>query len=414
MQEITSLFDKYEQENFFDEFVYFRMLSELQKNSNDHNFYWRNKGYRDPEDLAEFFKQLLKTYENSDDPRIEEDEFKKIYEYLITWYKILGDNNKAELLEKYSKLAEVKELTVKNKMLGVISFFDPNMKIKVDNFEFKNIDSFNDSLNLVAALSNKNYLSFLKANENTFNELKQYINPHICNIAIIHNKAYDNPVLNSEDDITDDIINRIRSNSLESLTINYEFCLGPKKLSPTRYPEIRGSGYRGMTHYVVNPFYLADFEDYDRYVEYRNGSHRYTKWGNLKKLEFEIILGPNVRSLKGAFSNFPFLESVNIKSTANITDMSEMFQSADYFNQDISNWDTSNVTNMSSMFSGARSFNQPIGNWDTSKVTDMSWMFYNAYSFNQDISNWDLSSLKDSDHMFEDCPCNSNYRPRKR
>lgn len=415
MQEITSLFDKYEQENFFDEFVYFRMLSELQKNSNDHNFYWRNKGYRDPEDLAEFFKQMLKKYENSDDPRIDEDDFKKIYEYLVTWYKILGNNNKAELLEKYSKLAEVKELTVKNKMLGVISFYDPNMKIKVDNFEFKNIDSFNDSLNLVAALSNKNYRSFLKANENTFNELKQYINPHICNIAIIHSKAYDNPVLNSEDDITDDIIRRIRSNSLESLTINYEFCSGNKKLSYIRYPEICFYEYAKVDTYSIDPFRLAN--------NYKSANGKYkdisfgpndTRHQVITRLEFEIILGPNVHSLRNAFSSFYLLEYVNIRSTKNITDMSGMFSSAVSFNQDISNWDTSNVTDMSSMFHEAHSFNQPIGNWDTSKVTNMRGMFGRAYSFNQDISNWDLSSLKDSDYMFTDCPCNSNYRPRKR
>ena len=139
IQEISSLFEKYELENFFDEMVYFRMLCELQKNTNDQNFYWKNKGYSDPADLSEFFKQLLKKYNNSDNPRSEEDEFKKIYEHLVTWYKILGNNNKAELLEKYLKLAEVEKLSILNIMLGLISLYDPNMKIKIDNFEFNNI-----------------------------------------------------------------------------------------------------------------------------------------------------------------------------------------------------------------------------------------------------------------------------------
>lgn len=398
MQEITSLFEKYEQENFFDEFVYFRMLSELQKNSNDHNFYWKNKGYSDPEDLAEFFKQMLKTYGNSVDQRIEEDEFKQVYEYLVTWYRILGCNNKAELLEKYSKLAEVKELTVKNMMLGIISFYDPNMKIKIDNFEFKNIDSLNDSLNLVSALCNKNYISFVKTNEKIFNELKNYIDPHICNIAIIHNKAYDNPVLNSEDDITAELIERIRSNHLESLTINYEFCLGPKKLSPILYPGIRNSDYHGITAYDINPFSLANNPNSGCYKRSWEGYSE--SRGVLTRLEFEIILGPNVHSLKKAFFCNYFLEYVNIKSTANITDMSGMFHHASIFNQDISNWDTSNVTDMSSMFCEAHSFNQPIGNWDTSKVTNMSWMFENASSFNQPIGNWDTSKVKSMDRMF--------------
>ena len=434
-QDVTSLFEKYEQENFFDEFVYFRMLSELQKNSNDHNFYWRNKGYSDPEELADFFKQLLKSYENSDDPRIQEDDFKKIYEYLVNWYKILGNNDKAELLEKYSKKSEVVNLTVKNMMLGIISFYDPNMKIKIDNFEFKNIDSLNDSLNLVSALCNKNYISFVKTNEKIFNELKNYIDPHICNIAIIHNKAYDNPVLNSEDDITAELIERIRSNRLESLTINYEFCLGPKKLSPILYPEIRNSGYHGMTTYDINPFSLANNPKSGCYKSRweSNGESR----GVLTRLEFEIILGPNVHSLKEAFFCNYFLEYVNIKSTANITDMSGMFRSATSFNQPISNWDTSkvtdmsgmfanaksfnqpignwdtsNVTNMDNMFDGASSFNQPIGNWDTSKVKSMIGMFCHARSFNQDISNWDLSCIRELDYyMFYDSICSGNFYP---
>ena len=461
MQEITSLFEKYEQENFFDEFVYFRMLSELQKNSNDHNFYWRNKGYRDPEDLAEFFKQMLKTYENSDDPRIEEDEFKKVYEYLVTWYKILGSDKKAEILEKYSKLAEVKELTVKNKMLGVISFYDPNMKIKLETFEFNNIESLNDSLSLLSQLSPKAFASYFASNKHSLDELNNCIDSRIRDIAIIHNKAYDNPVLNSFEDITAELISRIRNNELNSLTINYEFVFDkevacvPNSIyskSPWRY------------HFTINPFILADFFpvinwqwEYQKeqlnlsdplvamlsyYGDLERGgyySHRILIKGALKRLEFEIILGPNVHSLNKAFCNCPNLQYVNIKSTSNITsmagmfkkakafnapigswdtsnvtDMSEMFDSAESFNQPIGNWDTSKVAAMRYMFSGATSFNQPIGNWDTSKVTNMRCMFNRARSFNQDISSWDLSSLKDSDYMFSDCPCNSNYRPRKR
>lgn len=162
--------------------------------------------------------------------------------------------------------------------------------------------------------------------------------------------------------------------------------------------------------------------------------------GALERLEFEIILGPDVHSLRRAFCNFPNLQYVNIKSTSNITsmvgmfkdakafnapigswdtsnvtDMSEMFENADKFNAPIGNWNTSKVTDMSEMFRNAGAFNQPISKWDTSNVTDMHSMFYEARAFNQDISNWNLSSLKDYDaYMFYDSGCNSNYQPRKR
>ena len=469
MQEITSLFDKYEQENFFDEFVYFRMLSELQKNSNDHNFYWRNKGYRDPEDLAEFFKQMLKKYENSDDPRIDEDDFKKIYEYLVTWYKILGNNNKAELLEKYSKLSEVKELTVKNKMLGVISFYDPNMKIKLETFEFNNIESLNDSLNLLSQLSQKTYISFLTPNKHSLDELNNCIDSRIRDISIIHNKAYDNPILNSFDDITAELISRIRNNELNSLTINYEFVF-QKEVSC--YPGGSHDRHPSRYYFTINPFILADFfpiinyeweylSTYVRKAEeqlnlsdplvamlsYYNDqvctggyySGRTLIRGALERLEFEIILGPDVHSLEKAFCNFQNLQYVNIKSTSNITSMKSMFEDAKRFNAPIGNWDTSNVTDMSQMFINAESFNQPIGNWNTSKVTDMSQMFRNAKSFNQPISNWDTSNVTDMHCMFYEARafnqdisnwviprdyeahrsmfdysgCNSNYQPRR-
>jgi surface protein len=83
-----------------------------------------------------------------------------------------------------------------------------------------------------------------------------------------------------------------------------------------------------------------------------------------------------------------------------VTDMYELFDDADSFNQDIGNWDVSGVTDMSYMFDDADSFNQDIGNWDVSGVTDMSYMFDDADSFNQDISNWDVSGVTDMQCMF--------------
>ena len=52
---------------------------------------------------------------------------------------------------------------------------------------------------------------------------------------------------------------------------------------------------------------------------------------------------------------------------------------------EINNWDVSNVTNMSDMFEGAESFNQPLNNWNVSNVTYMNNMFAGANSFNQPL-----------------------------
>ena len=84
--------------------------------------------------------------------------------------------------------------------------------------------------------------------------------------------------------------------------------------------------------------------------------------------------------------------------------MSNMFNGATSFNQDISSWVTSSVTDMSAMFQSAAAFNQPIpksgSQWDTTLVTDMSNMFNGAAAFNQDISSWVVSAVANFDSMF--------------
>lgn len=84
----------------------------------------------------------------------------------------------------------------------------------------------------------------------------------------------------------------------------------------------------------------------------------------------------------------------------NLDSLSNMFQGATSFNDDISNWDVSTATNLGSVFSGARTFNRNIGAWDTSLATITSSMFLNATSFNQDISNWNVSSVTGMNSMF--------------
>ena len=183
-----------------------------------------------------------------------------------------------------------------------------------------------------------------------------------------------NSVLNSPDDITEDLLKRIINNDLDSLTINYEFAY-------TYNDEIESQKDRSEL-LKKNPFIMAN------------------RIKALRRIEFEVILTPAVHSLSHAFENMYRLEYVNIKDTSNITDMSCKFQDDESFNQPLNDWDTSKVTSMHGMFMNAESFNQPLDRWNTSHVTDMSFMFKGAVSFNQLLNSWDTSAVADMSHMF--------------
>ena len=84
-----------------------------------------------------------------------------------------------------------------------------------------------------------------------------------------------------------------------------------------------------------------------------------------------------------------------------ITNMSDMFNSAALFNQDLSAWNVGSATNMNGMFNSATSFNSNIGGWDVGNVTNMDSMFHSS-AFNSDISSWNVGNVTSMTGMFTD------------
>ena len=60
----------------------------------------------------------------------------------------------------------------------------------------------------------------------------------------------------------------------------------------------------------------------------------------------------------------------------------------------ISTWNTCGVTDMSNLFNGASSFNEDISGWQVDSVTSMQNMFAYASSFNQDLGRWRVDNVK--------------------
>jgi surface protein len=99
-----------------------------------------------------------------------------------------------------------------------------------------------------------------------------------------------------------------------------------------------------------------------------------------------------------------FNQNISEWNISNVTATVSMFEEAFVFNQPIGSWDTGNITNMQAMFATLYIFNQPIGSWNTSNVTNMRDVFYTSRSFNQPINSWDTSYVTNMRGMF-----GSNY-----
>lgn len=72
--------------------------------------------------------------------------------------------------------------------------------------------------------------------------------------------------------------------------------------------------------------------------------------------------------------------SISEWDTSRVTNMSQLFLDATYFDHDISKWDVSSVTSMKDTFYFSTSLNGDIGQWDVSKVISMKGMFAGVWS----------------------------------
>ena len=108
-----------------------------------------------------------------------------------------------------------------------------------------------------------------------------------------------------------------------------------------------------------------------------------------------------VTDMSGMFkSATSFTSDLRSWNTGSVTTFDSIFANAISFNSNLNDWDTSSASNMSGMFAGAASFNSSLNKWNTFNVTTMSYMFADATDFNGDLSGWDISNVINMASMF--------------
>ena len=120
----------------------------------------------------------------------------------------------------------------------------------------------------------------------------------------------------------------------------------------------------------------------------------------------------NVTNMAGMFEFYkgPQLDFSHL-NTANVTNMSEMFERCDLTNLDLSNFNTANVTDMHEMFEDYQGASLDFSNFNTAKVTNMREMFYGCSGLtNLDLSNFNTANVTNMSEMFgEDRNINLNF-----
>ena len=166
-------------------------------------------------------------------------------------------------------------------------------------------------------------------------------------------------------------------------------------LSPSAFAPIAssdfGSQFRGFTGTILasagvptivsNTSLASAFRD--------TGSMSSSDYGDIANLNTTNAV--NMSNMFDGATNFD--ENIGGWNIANVTDVSLMFFNATSFNQNIDSWNISSLSSLTNLFLQATSFNSPLNSWNVSNITDLSFTFRSASSFNQPLNNWNVSNV---------------------
>jgi surface protein len=125
----------------------------------------------------------------------------------------------------------------------------------------------------------------------------------------------------------------------------------------------------------------------------------------MKKIILLLLIAPVL-----GFGQYVFNTKADLQTAVNFYIDNKSTAISQY--GDINTWDVSNITDMYQLFEDANTFNDDISSWNTSNVTSMNRTFLDATSFNQDISSWCVTNISSEPQLFSfNCPLIESNKP---
>ncbi len=141
LRSVASLVLDCEEAGVTDE-AYSKMLMSISAGEGESLFYWNSLKISTVKEISQYLNEAL-LEEKLGDTKLE-DEYETVMRMLRNWYELNHKNEERKVIDTIQHIASLNGYDIKNKIINLNSFFNPDMRIKIDSRIFKNAGEFND------------------------------------------------------------------------------------------------------------------------------------------------------------------------------------------------------------------------------------------------------------------------------
>ncbi len=141
LRSVASLVLDCEEAGVTDE-AYSKMLMSISAGEGESLFYWNSLKISTVKEISQYLNEAL-LEEKLGDTKLE-DEYETVMRMLRNWYELNHKNEERKVIDTIQHIASLNGYDIKNKIINFNSFFNPDMRIKIDSRIFKNAGEFND------------------------------------------------------------------------------------------------------------------------------------------------------------------------------------------------------------------------------------------------------------------------------